>query len=109
MGVAQTILKQLGGNKFITMTGAKNLVADGNTLKMTLPRNRSKANTLWITYNRGKDSYKMEFLKFSDLRVNARTGKVTDEKFETIKKYGDVYFDQLQELFTSVTGMHTRL
>ena len=37
MTIANTILEQLGGNKFIAMTGAKNFVSDGNTLRMTLP------------------------------------------------------------------------
>ena len=35
MKVADIILEQLGGNKFLAMTGAKNLLADGNTLRMT--------------------------------------------------------------------------
>lgn len=38
MTVANTILEQLGGSKFLAMTGAKNLLADGNTLLMTLPK-----------------------------------------------------------------------
>lgn len=109
MGVAQTILQQLGGNKFLAMTGAKDLIADGNTLRMTLRKNKSKANRLWITYNKGKDSYTMKFFNYTPMRVSARTGIVTDENNEIIKEYGDVYFDQLQELFTSVTGMHTSL
>ena len=44
MTVANTILEQLGSNKFIAMTGAKNFLSDGNTLRMTLPKNRSKAH-----------------------------------------------------------------
>ena len=35
MKVANTILEQLGGQKFLAMTGANHLVADGNTLRMT--------------------------------------------------------------------------
>ena len=49
MKAANIILEQLGGNKFIAMTGAKNFVSDGNTLRMTLPKNRSKANRLYVT------------------------------------------------------------
>ena len=45
MNIPNVILQQLGGNKFLAMTGAKNLVGDGNTLRMTLPRNGSKANS----------------------------------------------------------------
>lgn len=36
MTIANTILELLSGNHFIVMTGAKNFVADGNTLRMTL-------------------------------------------------------------------------
>ena len=39
MKVANTILEQLGGQKFLAMTGANHLVADGNTLRMALPKN----------------------------------------------------------------------
>ena len=31
MNIPNVILQQLGGNKFLAMTGAKNLVGDGNT------------------------------------------------------------------------------
>ena len=48
MSIATIILDQLGGPGFIMMTGAKNFVSDGNTLRMTLPRNASGANRLYI-------------------------------------------------------------
>lgn len=44
MRVADIILNQLGGNKFVVMTGSKNFVSDGNTLRMNLAKNCSKAN-----------------------------------------------------------------
>ena len=47
--VAMEILKQLGGNKFLAMTGAKNLAYDDNSLNMKLPKNMSQANYLKIT------------------------------------------------------------
>ena len=34
---ATKILQQLGGPRFIVMTGAKNLMSDGNTLIMQVP------------------------------------------------------------------------
>src|SRR5688572_12288544 len=46
--VATEILQQLGGNKFIAMTGSKNLVADGNALQMHLTRNKIGAKFLRI-------------------------------------------------------------
>ena len=61
MSIAGTILEQLGGNKFIAMTGASHFVSDGNTLRMTLPKNGSKANRLYITLDEGTDTYTMHF------------------------------------------------
>ena len=112
MTVAQTILEQLGGNKFVVMTGAKNFVADGNTLRMTLPKNMSKANRLYITLD-ADDTYTMRFFKFtpSKLKVDHKKGiaEFTEEKTKEVKTYKGVYFDMLQELFTEVTGMYTHL
>ena len=48
---AQFILRQLGGSRFIAKTGAKIFAYNGNTLGMTLPKNASKANRLYITVN----------------------------------------------------------
>ena len=42
MRVADIILEQLGGNKFLAMTGANHLVSDGNTLRMNLPKKRKQ-------------------------------------------------------------------
>ena len=44
--VAKEILNQLGGNKFIAMTGSKQFVAGENYLAMKLTRNGSGANYL---------------------------------------------------------------
>ena len=48
MTVANEILRQLGGNKFLVMTGANHLIGDTYSLSMKLPRNMSKANSLTI-------------------------------------------------------------
>lgn len=112
MTVAQIILEQLGGNKFVVMTGSKNFLDDGNTLRMALTKNASKANRLWITLE-ADDTYTMRFFKYTPggWKVNHKTGTVTDkpEKIEEVKTYKMIYCDQLQELFTEVTGLYTRL
>jgi len=108
MTVATTILEQLGGNKFIVMTGAKNLLADKNSLSMRLPRNMSKANNLKITLN-GMDLYDMEFTNFNAGGFNIKTGKTRPMRNDIIEKVEDIYCDQLQDIFTSVTGMYTHL
>lgn len=112
MNTAQIILEQLGGSKFIAMTGAKNFVDYGNTLRMTLPRNGSKANRLYITLD-PDDTYTMQFFKYTPggLRVNHKKGTAdfVESKSVDVAVYTGVYCDQLQELFTEVTKMYTRL
>ena len=108
MTVAQTILDQLGGNKFIVMTGSKNFTSDGNTLRMKLAKNRSKANNLKITLN-AMDTYDMEFIQYIPYKFNFQTGESRDEKISTVAKFDGVYCDQFQDLFTQATGLYTRL
>jgi hypothetical protein len=106
MSVPNEILNQLGGNRFIAMTGAKDFVGDGNTLRMALPRNGSKANRLWVTLN-GKDLYDMRFFKFRMGRISLKTGEYIEDKVTDEVWYRDVYCDQLQDIFTKHTKMYT--
>lgn len=94
--IAKEILNQLGGNRFIAMTGSKNFGADKNTLSMKLTRNKSGANYLRITLN-AMDTYDMEFVS---IRGTSRIVK---------KKLEGIYNDQLQAMFTDVTGLYTSL
>ncbi len=97
MIIAQTILSQLGGNKFIVMTGSKNFISDGNTLRMKLTRNNAKAQFLSITLN-SMDLYDMTFYSLSkDFKMI-----IKDQK-------NGIYCDMLQDIFTSVTGLYTHL
>ena len=100
--VAHTILNQLGGNRFCVMTGAKNFVALDLGLRMDLPRNASGANRLEIRLN-GKDLYDVRF-------YSGRLSRKTYE-YKVVEKanFKDLYCDQLQEIFTEVTGMYTSL
>lgn len=112
MRVADIILNQLGGNRFIVMTGSKNFVADGNTLRMQLAKNASKANRLYITLD-GDDTYTMRFFKYTagGLRINHKKGTATfvEDKTTEVKTVSGIYCDQLQEIFTATTGLYTRL
>ena len=92
------LLQQLGGNKFIMMTGAKNLAVDKakNTLHMKIGRNAKGVNHLRIKLT-GADLYDMEFLQ-------VRAGKV-----KVKAKVKGIYADQLQKMFTKHTGMYTSL
>lgn len=108
MTVAQIIYQQLGGNKFVVMTGSKNFLDDGNTLRMALAKNASKANRLWITLE-ADDTYTMRFFRYTAPRYSTKTYTFSDEKITEVRTIKGVYCDMLQELFTEVTGLYTRL
>lgn len=97
METAQTILNQLGGNKFIAMTGSKNFISLGNGLRMNLTKNKVKAKWLKIILN-SNDTYTMDFFT-ADKDLNI----ITKAKFE------NVYCDMLQSIFTQTTGLYTKL
>ena len=101
MTPAEIILDQLGGDKFISMTGCTNIFQsnEGQTLSMHLPKNESKAKYLRITLT--DDLYLMEFLGVKQKRFHG--------DIYTVEKYEDVYDDMLQEIFTEVTGLYTSL
>ena len=94
--IAKTILQQLGGNKFIAMTGAKNLGFTNNGLQMKIGRN-SKGITHVIISLKSTDTYDVEFIKMRG--VNRKV----------VKKLKRVYADQLGKIFTKFTGLRTRL
>lgn len=107
MSVPSIILEQLGGQKFIAMTGCKNFVGDKNMLRMTIPKNMSKANRLEITLV--DDLYNMRFYKYSAPRLNKKTFQYVDEKVVEVAFFEGIFFDSLCDIFTQVTGMYTRL
>ena len=94
-GIANEILNQLGGNKFIAMTGAIICVTNDNSLALKF-KGCNKANYMRITLN-SMDTYTMEFAKIS------RTNVFWHSKKDFI------YNDMLQTIFTSVTGLDTKL
>lgn len=100
--IAQTILQQIGGKRFAVMTGSKNFIDTGKGLRMNLSRNQTRANRLEITLDESTDTYTMRFYKRS-------ITKHFDVKVKEIAEYDMVYCDMLEEMFTSVTGLYTRL
>jgi hypothetical protein len=103
-GVANTILQQLGGKPFATVTGAKNFLGDDKSLMFSLPSTRhfvkDGINKVRITLE-PSDTYRIEFMK-----IGRRKG-VFDVK--TIKEINDIYCDMLQEVFSRYTGLTTRI
>lgn len=94
MSIAQTILEQLGGNRFIAMTGARNFVSIPYGLRFRLPCR--KVNVVEITLT-PMDEYNMRFWL------------VRGENVKEVRSYGGIDCDQLEELFTEATGLYTRL
>lgn len=90
--VAQTILSQLGGNRFVAMTGAKNMVYAANSLTV-------KVMGGWFLFVRldADDTYTVETFKLRNLQRVKHT--VTH----------GVYADKLREVFTRDTGLQTSL
>lgn len=96
--VASTILEQLGGRRFSTMTGAKSFVSSGNSLRFKLPSNFAKRgiNLVTITLD-PSDTYTVQFMKMRGMNV------------ETIATRDGVYVEDLQRVFKSETGLDTSL
>lgn len=96
VNIANTILAQLGGNMFRTMTGSKDFTAIESGIQFKVGRNSKSVNFCRIRLN-GRDLYNVEygFLRAGKLHV----AKFTD----------DLYFDQLRADFTENTGLYTSL
>jgi len=97
--VPEIILQQLGGNKFVAMTGASEFIAGSEFLGFKIPKNSSPANRVTIKYSPARDLYTIDFIKTS------RNGLDT----KIVQSYKDVSADQLREIFTGFTGMETSL
>lgn len=108
MSVAEIILQQLGGNRFIAMTGAKDFVADTNSLKMKLPRNGSKANYCKITLE-PTDYYTVEFIKYTPSRFYKKTFTYSEPKYEVLQTYNSIDVSQLVSVFEQYTKLYTHL
>lgn len=104
---AKIILSQLGGNKFVTMTGCKDFIAAAHNkhtpvpyLQMSIPRNQGKVNRLRVYLN-SMDTYNLHFFSLS-----LKNGEATLTNEQWIN---GVYDDGLASTFTSVTKLYTSL
>jgi hypothetical protein len=96
--VASTILQQLGGNRFLAMTGARYLVATSNALQFTLsPRlTKHRINSVVVRLD-ANDTYTLLF--------NRRKGV----DITLVDSANGIYADQLRGVFTDATGLVTSL
>lgn len=90
--LAKEIIRQLGGNKFIAMTGAKNFGYLKNSLSFTIPRAKNGIRFIRITLN-SMDLYDVEFIK-------ARGNNIA-----TVASIKDVYNQDLKEVVSRETGL----
>lgn len=96
MQVAQTILKQLGGNKFIAMTGAKNIGGTENSLSFKIGSNAKRVTHVKITLT-DDDLYDVEYYN------------IRGTNFKTVAKSEGIYSDMLRKDFEQNTGLYTSL
>lgn len=98
--VAKTILSQLGGNKFMAMTGAKNFLGSENALTFRLP------GAGGFTKN-GINHVRIELTPLDDYTVTF--SRIRGSKVIEIAKHEGAYAEDLQGLFLNETGLETRL
>lgn len=98
--VPRIILEQLGGKRFLAMTGASHLVGSETALTFALPSTphcvRGKINRVRVTLD-PSDAYTVTYFR------------VQRGVWLTVEEDDDVYADALQESFTRVTGLATHL
>jgi hypothetical protein len=94
MTIANQILSQLGGNKFIAMTGAI-CYSDGNTLVSKFKGSKI-ANIMYVTLNEN-DAYDVKICKFKGMEI------------KTVKEINNAYADMLKPLFETITGLKASL
>ena len=92
MTVARTIFDQLGGERFVAMTGAKNFVGTEDSLTFKLGANPKRVSQVRVTLTPA-DLYAVSFF---------RVGRAP--RIES-----DVYCGMLEGVFCEQTGLCTRL
>lgn len=92
---SSTILTQLGGNRFVKMTGARDLVALEDGLQFRLPARfaRDSINRVCIKLNAG-DLYDVEFGKVG--RKKDPEFGVMMPSYAALRSVEGIYSDQLQ-------------
>lgn len=96
MNVALTILQQLGGNRFIAMTGASHFMEGSVSLSFRIPKSRDGINRVQVVL-RPDDTYDLNFWRVRGLEARE------------ISVMQGVFAEDLQRLFTATTGLETSL
>jgi hypothetical protein len=93
---ASTIYQQLGGSRFVAMTGAKHFVQDTDSLSFRVGRNAKGANLVLVKLD-SDDTYRLGVYRSRGLNLT------------TLADVHGLYADQLAAAFTEATGLDTRL
>ena len=99
--IANTIIQQLGGNRFKMMTGAKNFLAMESGLAFAIPGKgfaKEGINELHVILD-ASDTYTVRAF-----RIRRRKGAPT---VKLIGEHSGIYNDRLQSLFKDLTGLDT--
>lgn len=97
---ANTILQQLGGRRFLTMTGAKNLVAHDDGLSFKLPSQPH--------YTRAGINYVRVKLTPADL-YDVEYGRIWGINYKPKTSSEGLYAEDLCRDFSRTTGLDTHL
>lgn len=97
--IAKIILSQLGGGRFIVMTGAKQLVSLKDGLSMRLPSNMTKSRiTHFEVRLTPTDLYDLKALRIMGVKEPV-----------VVSEESGVFVEDLRRTFTSMTGLETSL
>lgn len=98
---SQIMLQQLGGSRFIAMTGAKDFLSGDNPdpmLRMRLPAGMTKDRGSFMEIHlEPTDTYRLTFFK------------LWKGQRRLIEQRRGVYVEQLREAFTEMTGLDVSL
>ena len=95
--IADTILKQLGGGRFVAMTGAKNLAYRSSPPGLSMSIGRGAKNGIKyfrVDYDRAMDTYTLIFMNNSG---------------GTVREIPFVHAGEMRRVFTMTTGFDTSL
>jgi len=97
--IANTILNQLGGNRFCAMTGAKNLLDHGDALSFKVGRGAAGGINYVKVVLAADDTYTVEFWKVAKRGLDVRK----------LHEVDGVYAADLRRCFEGHTGFATSL
>jgi hypothetical protein len=90
------LIKQLGGGRFIAMTGAKDFFIGPKGVVFKIGRNSKGVNYVRINLN-SMDTYDIEFLQVRNFKEKVKS------------KAKGIYADMLRDTFEQHTGLRTSL